>query len=151
MLKTGPRIPLFLMRVALGGFMLLWGLDKLVNIEHTKGVWSYFYATAYSFGPTVEVFAVLGTLQIILSLAVMAGLYKTFSYGLVLVLHFFSVASTWPVMLAPFDGGQVLLTGVPLLFAYLALFLMRDEDTLLSVEAMDKRNALSSPSDGSRS
>ena len=87
----GPlRLSLFLLRVSLGLFLLIWGIEKLVMPEGTVGIFSRFYLMDIS----PEMAFGLGIPQILLSLAIVLGLYKTITYGLGLILQAVSTIST---------------------------------------------------------
>ena len=124
----GPlRLSLFLLRVSLGLFLLIWGIEKLVMPEGTVGIFSRFYLMDIS----PEMAFGLGISQVLLSLAIVLGLYKTMTYGLGLILHAVSTISTYEQLLNPFErGNHLFLAAVPILIAFIVLFLMRREDPL---------------------
>ena len=66
-------VALFILRVALAAFLLLFGIDKLVATETTVKVFAHFYG--FSIAPAVAQAA--GVLEIQLGLAMLAGLWKT--------------------------------------------------------------------------
>ena len=84
------RVALLVLRVGLGVFLLLWSIDKMVAPEQTAKIFQFFYKTALpaSFAPAV------GALGAALSLAFLAGLWKTWTYGACLALHAISTLST---------------------------------------------------------
>ncbi|WP_346050112.1 MULTISPECIES: hypothetical protein [Natronospira] len=73
-------------------------------------------------------------MQILVYLAFLLGLFKAVSYGLVLAMHGVSTLSSWQQYLAPFDH-LLFFAAWPMLAACLALFLLRDSDTLFSIDA----------------
>lgn len=123
------RVALLVLRVGLGVFLLLWSVDKMVAPEQTAKIFQYFYKTALpaSFAPAV------GALEAVLSLALLAGLWRTWTYGAALVLHAFSTLSTWKQLLTPFGEHHLFIAAIPVLAAFVALFLLRREDTLLTL------------------
>jgi len=65
-----------------------------------------------------------------------AGIARTWSYGLVLLMHAVSTFSSWKQYLDPYTGANLLFFAAwPMLAALVALFLLREHDTLLSVRS----------------
>lgn len=121
-------VALLILRLGLGAFLLLFGIDKLVAPATTVEVFAQFYGLIVSHG---MVYAT-GALEILLGLAFLAGLWKTLSYGLGLLLHAVSTLATYQELLSPFGTNHLFLAAVPVLAAFLALFLLRRHDTLWS-------------------
>lgn len=125
------KIPwaLLVLRVGIFIVMFVWAIDKLVNPEHTAAVFDGFYGVS---GLTATVAAILGILQIILCLAFVAGLWKTLTYGLILLMHGASTLSSFPYY---FDAFNHLLffAAWPMLAACIALFMLREYDTKLAM------------------
>lgn len=119
---------LFILRLGLGAFLLLFGIDKLIVPATTVEVFAQFYGLIVSHG---MVYAA-GALEILLSLAFLAGLWKTLSYGLGLLLHAASTLATYQELLSPFGTNHLFLAAIPVLAAFIALFLLRRHDTLWS-------------------
>lgn len=117
---------LLILRVSLALFLLLWGFDKIVASEGTVGIFDHFYKL--SIGTTSA--TVIGVLEVLLALAIFAGLWKTFTYGLGLLLHTISTLSTWQQLLSPFGDNHLFIAALPVLGAFVALFLLRNQDTL---------------------
>ena len=122
-------VALFILRLGLGVFLLLFGIDKLVAPATTVEVLAQFYGLVVSHG---MVYAA-GVLEILLGLAFLAGLWKTLSYGLGLLLHAVSTLVTYQELLSPFGENHMFLAAVPVLAAFIALFQLRRHDTLWSV------------------
>ena len=121
-------VALFILRLGLGAFLLLFGIDKLVAPATTVEVFAQFYGLIASHG---MVYAT-GVLEILLGLAFLAGLWKTLSYGLGLLLHAVSTLATYHELLSPFGANHMFLAALPVLAAFIALFLLRRHDTLWS-------------------
>lgn len=122
-------ISLLILRVALAVFLLLFGIDKLVATETAMEVFAHFYGLSIS----APVAYVAGILEILLSLAMLAGLWKTITYGLGLLLHAISTLATYEQLLSPFGENHLFIAGIPVLAAFVALFLLRRHDTLWSL------------------
>jgi putative oxidoreductase len=129
MLSKKQRIGLFILRFGMGFFLLLWGLDKIFAPESTVMVYKIFYKipinVSTSFG--------IGILEIILSIAIILGLWKRLSYGLGLLLHTISTFATYKQLLTPFGQNHLFIAGLPVLAGFIALYLLREEDTLWSL------------------
>lgn len=127
-------VALLVLRLGAGVFLLLFGVDKLVAPAMATEVFQQFYGLSVS-GVLVRT---VGTLEIVLSLAIFAGLWKTLSYGLGLALHAISTLATYRELLAPFGDNHLFLAAIPALAAFVALFLLRRHDTLWSFGQVGK-------------
>ncbi len=127
------RLPQALLMLRLGVFivMFMWTLDKFVAPEHAAGVFANFYGIE---GLGSAAFAVIGLAQLVLVLGFLAGFMKRFTYGLVFLLHGISTLSSYAQYLEPFDH-LLFFAAWPMLAACFALYYLRDQDTLLSVDA----------------
>jgi putative oxidoreductase len=123
------RLALAVLRWGLGLFLLLWSIDKLVAPQMTAGIFETFYHLQLP----VRLAPIVGILEGLLSLALIAGAFKTFTYGLALVVHTVSTVSTIPMLLHPFGENHLLIAAIPVWTAFLALFLLRRHDTLWSL------------------
>ncbi len=124
-------VALLILRIALAVFLLLFGIDKLVAAETTISVFAHYYGLSIS----TPVTHAAGVLEILLSLAMLAGLWKAITYGLGLLLHAISTLVTYEQLLSPFGENHLFIAGLPVLAAFIALFLLRRQDTLLSLAA----------------
>lgn len=133
MITDENRLPVSLLSLRLTVFlvMALWSIDKILNPGHAAGVFETFYFID-GIGPAA--LAAIGVVQLLLELAFVAGWLRTFTYGYVLVVHALSTLASWPGYLEPFDN-LLFFAGWPMLAGCLALFLLREEDTLWSVDA----------------
>lgn len=124
-------VALLVLRVGLGVFLLLWSIDKIVAPEQTANIFAHFYKTPLPVGVAPAV----GVLEAALSLALLAGLWRTWTYGAALAIHTVSTLSTWQKLLSPFGENHLFIAAIPVLAAFVALFLLRHEDELLAVDA----------------
>ena len=122
------QFPLALLLLRLGSFIvfLFWTLDKLVQPEHAAKVFTAFYGLG---GLGESVFYTMGIAQLALILAFVAGMFKTWTYGAILVFHGVSTFAAVSKYLQPFDN-LIFFAAWPMLAACAALFLLRDYDTL---------------------
>ncbi len=131
-------IVLFGLRASVFLVMFVWTLDKFINPDHAAKVYESFYFIG---GLESSVMRIVGIMELIILVAFLVGWYKKFSYGLVLVLHAVSTLSAFKYYLSPFESPHLLFFAAwPMLAACVALFLLRDEDVVLTI-----RQPLSKP------
>ena len=129
------KIGLFLIRLSTGIFFLIWSVEKLIFPEVTQKIFSRFYMMEIS--PTIAYG--IGIIQTLVVLAFVAGFFKIWTYGAILGMHAVSTLSTYKELLNPYEPPNHLFwAAVPLLAALIALFLLRKEDTLLTVAAKNR-------------
>ncbi len=118
-------VPLFILRLGLGAFVLLFGVDKLVAPDVAATI----YADFYGMDVSAALIYAAGALEAALGLAVLVGVWKTLSYGLALVVHTVSTLATYQELLAPFGANHLFLAALPVLAGFITLFLLRRHDT----------------------
>jgi len=122
------EISLFALRLSVAVVMLVWTVDKFVRPEHAASVFAGFYGMP-GMGETLVY--VVGVAQLLLVVAFLAGIARTFTYGAILLLHAGSTFATWRQYLVPYEDINILFFAAwPMLAACLALFLLRDQDRL---------------------
>lgn len=129
-----PKLPLalFVLRISIALFLLPWIIEKFTQPETAAKIFAHFYhidnlsATA-AYG--------VGALWLVLWLAFITGFKKRFSYGLVMVLHGLGTVFTWKQLL-PFleTHNHLFLAAIPTLGAMVALYLLRENDTMLALK-----------------
>lgn len=133
--SSSPRrlaVALAILRISLGGFLLLWALEKFFIPQTTVAIWDRFYLVPI--GPALPY--LIGPLEALLSIAIIVGLWRRWSYGLGLALHTISVAATWKQLIDPWGlylnerPQHLFLAGVPVLAAFVVLYRLRDYDVL---------------------
>jgi uncharacterized membrane protein YphA (DoxX/SURF4 family) len=123
-------IALAILRISLGGFLLIWALEKFFIPQTTVGIWDRFYLIPI--GSALPY--VIGALEALLSVAIIVGLWRRWSYGLGLALHTISVVATWKQLIDPWGlylnerPQHLFLAGVPVLAAFVVLYMLRDYD-----------------------
>jgi hypothetical protein len=122
---------LFALRASIAIFFAVWAVEKFVKPETTAAIWSKFYLVD---GLPHEMSYLIGAIQLLVVILFALGLFKTWTYGFFLTIHALGTLSTWQVLITPYEGGNHLFVAViPVLGALVALFLMRREDTWLSL------------------
>jgi len=117
---------LFALRITLGLFLLQWGVEKFVVPQNTVAIWSYFYglnvpqALGYLFG----------AVEIAVAACLFLGVFRAAAYGAALALHAVSMLVSWRQLVDPWgnDANHLFIAGVPVLGAFMALFLLRHWD-----------------------
>jgi hypothetical protein len=131
---TIPRhlpLSLLLIRASIVLMLAPWVIDKFRNPEHAIGVFEQFYGLG---GVAEALVHGIGIAQIALLLCFALGLFRTVSYGQVMLMHAGSTLSSWRQYLDPFtDANLLFFAAWPMLAACIALFLLREHDTLLSI------------------
>jgi putative oxidoreductase len=127
---------LFIIRLTLFLLMIMWALLKLTApaaygaSEDGTGIFGSFYGISLS---QSLVFSI-GLVQIAFLFAFLAGVAKFITTGGVMVMNLATLLVSLPAILPVFVGeGNILFAAsFPIFGASLALFLMREQDTLLS-------------------
>ncbi len=120
-----------MLRVSLGVFLLLWGLEKFVVPNVTVRIWDKFYGV----GLAASLAPVVGVLESSLALAIVVGLWRRVTYGLGLLVHAVSGLSSWRQLLDPWglragaSPNHLFLAGLPVLAGFVALYLLRARDS----------------------
>jgi hypothetical protein len=119
---------LLILRFFLGIFLLQWAVEKLILPSATIRIAENFYGMSLSAGASYA----LGIAELILSLALLFGVYRTISYGLSLLVHTVTVIVSWRQLFDPFGlakvGSHLWISTWPTWGAFAALFLLRDWD-----------------------
>lgn len=125
------RVATVLLPLRLGVFlvMLMWTLDKFINVGHAARIFENFYSVG---GLEQTAFLAIGVAELALILAFVAGYQKRVSYGLVLLLHSVSTLSPYRQYLDPFNN-LLFFAAWPMLAACFALYYLRDLDTKWTV------------------
>jgi putative oxidoreductase len=129
---TLPRA-LLILRITLGIFLLQWGVEKFVVPASAEGIWQYFYGMTL---PRIAAY-IAGAIEIALALCLFLGVFRTVAYGAATLLHAITVLVTWRLLLDPWgtEVNHLFIAAVPVLGAFVALFLLRKWDTLAVMRA----------------
>lgn len=118
---------LLVLRLTVFLVMLMWTIDKFVNVEHATAVYERFYLVG-GLGPGLM--AAIGVIELIVVLGFLVGYQKRFTYGAVLLFHAVSTLSSYRQYLSPFETPNLLFFAAwPMLGACLVLYYLRDMDT----------------------
>ncbi len=131
-MKAEHRLPLALLVLRVGVFivMFMWTLDKFVQPEHATKVFKGFYGIGVLSNETMYL---IGALELVVILGFVAGFMKRWTYGLVMLLHAVSTFASFGKYVQPFQN-LLFFAAWPMLAACIALYLLRDLDTLWAVQ-----------------
>lgn len=127
------RIGLCALRVTTGWLLVMWGVDKIVDVEHGLRVTEAFYGGV--FGGSALLHHVLGGLQVLLGALVVLGLWRRRTYPVMFLVLAGTAVGVWKSVLDPWgwflEGANVLFYPSAIVLAGAAvLWGTIDEDTL---------------------
>lgn len=131
---------LLFLRLGIAVVFVMWTLDKFLNPEHAKAVFTKFYGVTSS---SDLLFYIVGGLQSLLLLAFISGAFKSVSYLGVLLMHAVSTLSSFKQYLDPWAYPYLLFfAAIPMLAVCLLLWRFRNYDRLFSVDAARDQSGL---------
>lgn len=134
---TKIRLSLLLLRLGVFLVIMMWTLDKFVDPGHAVGIFEKFYSVP---GVGHGLVYALAIIEMVLLVLFVAGVKKTITYGLVLLIHAGSTLSAFSLYFSPWDH-LLFFAAWPMLAACVALFLLRDIDTCYTVGGKQARLA----------
>jgi hypothetical protein len=125
------RLPLFLTRLSIFYFLLPWQLMRFLSPESASGIAKKYYHVS---GLSEGLGLAIGIFWMALLLAFVTGFKKTISYGLVFALHTGAIILALPAYIYKTESyNQLFLAAIPAAAAMGLLWVLRREDTLLSL------------------
>lgn len=128
------QVALLVLRVTLGVFLLFWSSMKWVQPGHANGITEHFYGVLLPSSLTV----MLGGIEALLSLLIIAGAWKRYTYGAGLIVHGLSTVASWKMYFIPFPPyphpNDLFVAAIPVLAAFIVLYVLRDQDILWAVQ-----------------
>ncbi|WP_427450995.1 hypothetical protein [Litorimonas sp. WD9-15] len=122
---------LFLTRLSIFYFLLPWQIMRFTSPESASGIAKKYYHVS---GLSDSLGLVIGVFWMALLIAFLIGLKKSVSYGLVFILHAGAILIALPAYIMGTEGfNQLFLAAIPAAAAMGLLWMLRREDTLLSV------------------
>ncbi|WP_189581430.1 hypothetical protein [Litorimonas cladophorae] len=126
------RLPLFLTRLSIFYFLLPWQLMRFTKPESASGIAEKYYHLP---GLSASLGLAIGIFWMALLIAFLVGFKKTVSYGLVFALHAGGILLVLPsYILGTEVYNQLFLAAIPAAAAMGLLWLLRKEDTFLSIQ-----------------
>lgn len=134
---------LLLLRVSTGWLLVMWGLDKIVNVEHGQRVAESFYLGV---GTQAIVLNALGGLEALLGVFVVLGLWRRLAYPVTFVVLLITALAVWRSIIDPWgwflDGSQVLFYPSIIVFAgAMVLWGTMEEDAMTLDARLDRARA----------
>jgi hypothetical protein len=133
-MPTESRISLSLVLLRVGVFivMLVWTFDKFINPAHAIAVYANFYSLR-DLAPAI--IYTIAAIELVIIVGFVLGIYKTFTYGAVLLFHALSTLVAYKQYFSPYGDANILFFAAwPMLAACAALFLLKDLDKWWVVE-----------------
>ena len=121
---------LFLLRAGIFIVMFVWALDKFLTPEHAAHVYKTFYFID-DLGPLIML--AIGAIEMLIILAFLGGVWKRYTYGIVMLLHGVSTFSSWEFYTLKIN--LLFFAAWPMLAACIALYLLRDSDVKFTLRA----------------
>ena len=132
-------VSLFFIRITVFLVLLMWTLDKFLNPGHVAAIAEKFYFIS---GITSSIAYVIASLEMVLIIGFLLGLFKRWTYGLVLLVHAASTLSPIRQYFSPYEGSHLLFFAAwPMLAACLTLYLLREHDTMLTLKFGEAESA----------
>ncbi|MFZ3206508.1 MAG: DoxX family membrane protein [Pseudomonas sp.] len=124
---------LMLLRVSLGWLLVIWGADKVFNVEHGMAVANKFY---FGFLAAENALQVAGVLQILIGLAVVVGFARRWVYPVQVLFNAASLFAVLQSVIDPWgwvfaDSNVLFYPSLIIFAASLLLIAYRDEDKLV--------------------
>jgi putative oxidoreductase len=123
---------LLLLRISLGLLLVIWGIDKLVNVKHGLDVSEHFYFGAFNSTLLLQAF---GVLEIASGVLIILGVARRWVYPILLAVTGVTLLGVWRSVIDPWgwwlEGANVLFYPSLIVFASsVVLWAFRDEDRL---------------------
>lgn len=137
------EIALLVIRLTCAVFLGLWATLKFHRPEWTQNIFKGAYRLSELGLETLppEVSYTLGGIQIIIVLAFAAGMFRFWTYGLMMLMSAAGVIGSFSSLLTYYNYPRnLMLTSIPTLGALIALFILRDMDNLFSLSARRKKD-----------
>lgn len=126
------------LRIGMGVFLAMWGLDKLVAAEGAAGIFSSFYGLDVG----TAVVRTFGVLEVLLGLALAVGLFRVATAWIQLFVNGVSTVSSWKQILDPWgvfgltDGGTHLFLASIVITAASVALVLNARDATFTVDRL---------------
>lgn len=119
--------------------MAMWTIDKFLFPEHAAAIFRIFYGVT---DLSASAAYVIGALQAAVLAAFLIGFQKRWATAAIFAIHLVSTLASFPKYLDPWTSPNLLFFAAwPMLAAIVALYLLRDFDSLLSLSGAPKPSA----------
>jgi|SRR5579864_3104104 len=123
---------LLVLRLALALFFAQWSIEKFIHPEAAASIFAHFYGLQIS----TLLSYVFGAVELALTIGLLLGVAKAIALGGLIAIHGISVLVSWYQLVHPWAAvpNHLFIASIPVLGALIALFLLRDRDTLLALK-----------------
>lgn len=136
------RATMPILRIGMGIFLLAWGIDKLAAVQGSQRIFAGFYH--FSLGPTLVQAA--GVAEILVAIALMAGLFRRPIAWTVLLMNTVSTVASWRQILDPWGwlglgpgGTHLFLASIVIMAASIVLVINAQDSTLTLDSRLNRR------------
>jgi putative oxidoreductase len=121
---------LLLLRISLGFFLVIWGLDKLADVKHGIGVSDWLYFGLFSNATLLKAY---GVVEIAVGILIVLGLFRRLTYPVLLAITGVTLLGVWKSIIDPWgwwlEGTEALFYPSIIIFAAsLVLWSFQAED-----------------------
>jgi putative oxidoreductase len=123
---------LLILRLTLALFFAQWSIEKFIHPEAAASIFAHFYGLQIS----AMIAYVFGAVELAFTIGLLVGVARTIALGGLIVIHGISVLVSWYQLLHPWAAvpNHLFIASIPVLGGLVALFLLRDRDTLWVLE-----------------
>jgi putative oxidoreductase len=123
---------LLILRLTLALFFAQWSIEKFIHPEAAASIFAHFYGLQIS----AMIAYVFGAVELAFTIGLLLGVARTIALGGLIVIHGISVLVSWYQLLHPWAAvpNHLFIASIPVLGGLVALFLLRDRDTLWVLE-----------------
>lgn len=135
-------VSLLLLRVSLGWLMVVWGIDKLVDVEGAQRLAETFY---WGLGTGAGILTVFGGLEIVLGAMVVVGFMGRITWPIMALVNGLTLLGVWASVVDPWGfflergGSMTFYTSAIVFTGVLVGWAFSDQDEI----SMDRRRARS--------
>lgn len=135
------ELSLFLLRFGVFIVMAAWTLDKIFNPAHAIMIFEEFYFIS---GLSETIMIGIGVIELLIILAFLAGLWKRYTYGFVIVVHAISAIAPWEKYTVELGAtySQLYFADWPMLAVCITLYVLRDLDVRYTLGGRNKHDYL---------
>ena len=126
------KLPLFLTRLSIAIFLFPWVLMRLTKVESGAGLFEKYY---FIKGMPNAAALLIAIFWAVVLLAFVSGFKKRISYGVVFILHGLGTLMTLPYLIPGTENFKILfMAAIPTIAAMGLLYILRDQDTILTID-----------------
>jgi putative oxidoreductase len=123
---------LLILRLTLALFFAQWSIEKFIHPEAAASIFAHFYGLQIS----AMIAYVFGAVELAFTIGLLLGVARTIALGGLILIHGISGLVSWYQLLHPWAAvpNHLFIASIPVLGGLVALFLLRDRETLWVLE-----------------